>query len=62
MTVLCSNSGCKHNGDEGYYGICNHPDSERLKCDAGYGGINRLLIEGCDKCERRNKNVRTKKS
>ena len=62
MSVLCNNSSCIYNGDEGYYGICNHPDHQQTK-GVDYGGINRIYVGSCSKCERRGyENVITKKS
>lgn len=43
-TVLCADSGCKHNSGSGYYGVCRHPITNEPHYT---GGIDRLYRETC---------------
>lgn len=43
-TVLCADSGCKHNSGSGYYGVCHHPITKEPHYT---GGIDRLYRETC---------------
>lgn len=53
MKFICSNSSCKYQGGEGYYGLCNHPKKQN---QGEYGGITRMLVSGCDLKEKEKDN------
>lgn len=43
-TVLCAETGCKHNNGGGYYGVCKHPVTKEQHYN---GGIDRIYREKC---------------
>ena len=48
MRILCTDHNCKYCADTGYYGLCKKRSSE----NSGYGGIDRMLVETYDLCEK----------
>lgn len=48
VTVLCSDSSCKHNSGGMVYGVCQHPDA---KDQVPYAGIDRYYQSTCNRKE-----------